>query len=1555
MKRIVLSVCAALAAAVVARGETYIAHWPFTDGSLEDMSGNGYSLTSGASVVTSDGYLHFPENAAEGTSWAQTTNKVTMNGAKTASVSFWLRKPNPANGTTLMELTDMSATGASKEGTFSLGYTTDGQVRLTYYAYTSPYENTRVSSAGLFDDDEWHFVTATINITTKNANPSVNLYVDGKLNSTATASAKTKNNNSSDTFKNDRFYFARRKGSAGTGGSFAGDMDEIAVYGRVLNAANIQTNYCRQLGIVYGGDSAKYQSRLPDGYRVDAQGVIYYRVRVISNHDVKFGEGEFKSGTNEYWVAENGYAAFLARTPAAAERVAWCDIPKGATFAGDGLGTTFVVVQPETIRVEAFAPTHVWTGDVSTEFELDTNWKSAEGEIVDKAPGVESTVFIPRLVAQQPVVSSPFTVKNLYIGALTNVTGTVKLTFENGVTTNIVSGNVRLLYGARMSHTSKYATSGSGKAWEKTYTVQRRLSLSVGGDMTIDEGAAIDVTGCGYASGAGLGCGDEYMYGGSYGGHAQRKAVYPACYGSIRKPLDYGSGGQWGTGGGSVNLVVTGDLTVNGNIRSNGNSGNRGAAGGSVFITTGTLKGTGTIEANGSLDSYGGGGGRISIVEKIAKVSQFTKNISCIGSDSGSSAVSASGTIYCENSSDEPGRGTLIVPSQNIANASCQTELVASRMPDANEPFGAIFVEKNAGLRLFAGTTCTVTRVLSVVTGNGASFTADVGSCLKFVGAGDACVTGALTFAGLECTEPGKRIVFTPGEAGKTSIKAGGKLTVRGTEEKPVELWGADGAEWLLNLDASAKTDILHVSVTNSNASSGSAVTAFSSNDLGGNQKWSFIEPIPVGEVIKWTGKTDSDWSNADNWTPARLPIETDDVRILDPDAPHMPVLSVASTTWNKLTVGTNAMLTLCGRTIAVTNELVVAGTLVFAGRQTLLLSAPNPTFADGTVVPAESTVRILDGVSTIDPGDCTFCRIDIPLAADRSLVLTDGLKARSFEVRATDNATVTFAAGKTIEADTIVCSCMEAGKYLTLQSSAASEKWFLKSPRISYMTGVRVSDSTATAAAAVASLSLNVGESNVNWIFDNGVSEWVGGASGKFDVAANWYPSGVPGATNDVILRGAAAITADGNVSVRTLALLPDEAKGSLTVNGVLTTVGDAVIGTNATLTLSTVTEFNEIGKDLVVQAGGTVTHSALSSTANTLADSRNGAKLIVRAKNIFVEKSGKITANEKGFAVTKGPAVGGDHKDANQTSYGVGAGHAGLHNHSLYKSVTTKPYPVLTGYRAYGSMFEPMTHGSGGKQESCAGGGVIRLVVTGDITVDGTVSANGTSGGSYGYSGAGGSVWITVTGALRGTGVISASAGKSRHDMAAGGGRIAIYAGAKAFTGRITAAGEATHMTTDRSMTPSPGTVLVKLADEDIYSLLIDYADYDSLTSAQKTNFQTDNYLVQHATDIPTEEDLDKLDLFKRTSVTCGRISVLNLTRDLKIYDLNFTASAASKARLNLHTLEVMNRTHKKGRGWAVAKQGDDPIATHIWPCEQDGQVGKIVWPSGMLLIIR
>ena len=1093
--------------------------------------------------------------------------------------------------------------------------------------------------------------------------------------------------------------------------------------------------------------------------------------------------------------------------------------------------------------------------------------------------------------------------------------------------------------GAKLTHTALPSTANEPK--DECY----RLKLSVGGDMTVASNAFIDVSVCGYSKRMGPGGIDGSLCGGTYGGCGRNGTK--SCYGSVRRPINSGSGGYSYGGGGAVQLVVGGTLTVDGKILAESSTANSNGtgSGGSIWLTAGALVGEGYISAMSANTTWPAGGGRISIVQTTAEALAFNIaniEVGAVG------ATTGPGSLYVENANDEPDCGELIVDGRGKSpDYACELGL---SVEDAGVPFKKITL-KNTGRMKISANTVVRTWEVEIPTGcilQGAGVLELVASSGEV-----ARVNGSFTLGGLVCTNAGARVEFA---AGKTvSISDGGILLFAGTEENPVELMGADGAEWLLNLSVDAKADITYASVSNCNASAGSSVTAVNSRDLGGNVKWSFITPIPVGEVIEWTGSVDSDWSTVGNWSRGRAPVETDDVRILDPAASNMPVMGVANVTLSKLTVANGTTLTLSGKTVSVMDELNVSGTLAFTGRQLLEIAASAPTFAGGTVVPAESTVRILEGVETFDPGNCTFCRVDLPMAANRALVLTDGIQARSFEVRATDDAEIAFAAGETVEAETVICSCMEPGKYLTLRSSAANAKWFVKSPRISYMTGVRVSDSTATDAAAVASLSLDAG-GNANWAFDNGVIEWVGGASGKFDEAANWYPTGIPGVTNDVILRGAAEITADGNVSVRTLALLPDEVKGSLTVNGVLTTVGDAVVGTNATMTLSTVSDFNEIGGDFVV--GGTVTHPKLSETADTLEDGANGAKLLVRAKNVVVERGGKIDATSKGYHNGKGPAAGGTYKDASGQSYSVGAGHAGTYNHTLYATATTNAYPVLTDYRAYGSLFEPTTYGSGGeKGTTVAGGGVIRLVVSGDITVDGDISADGVHGSDTGYgcSGAGGSVWITANGTLRGEGTISASGGKTLYDGTAGGGRIAVYVGAKEFAGRFTASGKASFVYGDRAMTPSPGTVLLKLAKEESYSLLIDYGDYDSLTASMKSTFQTDGFLVQQATPIPTEEDLDKLDLFKLTSITCGRISVLNLMQDLKVYDLNFTADTASKARLNLHKLTIRNSTHKKGRGWAVKNVGDDPIATHIWPCEQDGAKGKIVWKGGFALIVR
>ena len=51
----------------------------------------------------------------------------------------------------------------------------------------------------------------------------------------------------------------------------------------------------------------------------------------------------------------------------------------------------------------------------------------------------------------------------------------------------------------------------------------------------------------------------------------------------------------------------------------------------------------------------------------------------------------------------------------------------------------------------------------------------------------------------------------------------------------------------------------------------------------------------------------------------------------------------------------------------------------------------------------------------------------------------------------------------------------------------------------------------------------------------------------------------------------------------------------------------------------------------------------------------------------------------------------------------------------------------------------------------------------------------------------------------------------------------------------------------------------------------------------------------------------------------------------------------------------LKLMKSTHKQGLGWPVAKPGDDPIATHVWPGEQGGAKGKVIWAGGMALVVR
>ena len=154
-------------------------------------------------------------------------------------------------------------------------------------------------------------------------------------------------------------------------------------------------------------------------------------------------------------------------------------------------------------------------------------------------------------------------------------------------------------------------------------------------NLTVAEGAAIDVSGRGYRGGF---YADSVYYdahgpgggGRSTGGsHAARggNSNSKLSYGDPLRPMAPGSGGgssytsnsgKFGHGGGAIYIEATGIVTIDGNVWANGVSvtaSDWGAgAGGSILIDSRRIAGSGKVQAQGGSGSGGSGsGGRIAV------------------------------------------------------------------------------------------------------------------------------------------------------------------------------------------------------------------------------------------------------------------------------------------------------------------------------------------------------------------------------------------------------------------------------------------------------------------------------------------------------------------------------------------------------------------------------------------------------------------------------------------------------------------------------------------------------------------------------------------------------------------------------------------------------------------------------------------------------------------------------------------------------------------------------------------------------------------------------
>ena len=306
----------------------------------------------------------------------------------------------------------------------------------------------------------------------------------------------------------------------------------------------------------------------------------------------------------------------------------------------------------------------------------------------------------------------------------------------------------------------------------------------------------------------------------------------------------------------------------------------------------------------------------------------------------------------------------------------------------------------------------------------------------------------------------------------------------------------------------------------------------------------------------------------------------------------------------------------------------------------------------------------------------------------------------------------------------------------------------------------------------------------------------WNGGASGDWNVAANW--------TNET--SGVSRVPVDGDIvniapSVATTVRLsePTASLHSLRLGG--TSVNTTLETTNWTTYVSA-SNIMILSKGIVTCASGGANEASLSRVwlkGHDIAIAAGG-KIDVDYKGYGeVPKSSSSASNNRGY----GPAGGLRDGGAAHGGYGGRSAYCTMNEYNQHVMPCDDPeFPAQPGSSGSGSYYAV------GKP----GGGAVRIEATGRVTVNGTITANGknvaayaTAAGAHGWNnsshdtaGAGGAVWISCETFAGVNGIVRANGGwgdyvwSAGHDplsladpgASGGGGMIAIHYDASAQT---------------------------------------------------------------------------------------------------------------------------------------------------------------------------
>ena len=1084
--------------------------------------------------------------------------------------------------------------------------------------------------------------------------------------------------------------------------------------------------------------------------------------------------------------------------------------------------------------------------------------------------------------------------------------GSLTLELGCGLSTNRVAGDVVLRDGATLTHTCHSTT-----AETKTYA----LNLEVGGDVTIEAGAAIDASEKGYM-GAGYG-------GTSQGGYSSSTyAISPRkCFGSIRRPDEPGSGGgysgSYSYGGGAIHIMATnGTLTVNGKIAANGGDvTNSSPAGGSVWIECGTLAGTGTIDAYaGRATSYShGSGGRIAVRQYVANdITAYTGLIRAgrnpVLSDNYNGYHSV-GSIYIENANDAEDRGELIAEGydliSNYAGMACRLD---DAIVDIGIPFGKVSVRNYARLEIPLGVTLKVEKGISV-TGNGDLHTVADGGAIEIMPGEDGAfsVEGLVKAYDIYCTNsPGATVSFAAGA--ELRNLENGDIELRGTEEKPLALLPATAnGTWNMNIVGpyATQANFEHVAISNSIASTVSPTAKYSVN-LGGNDNWAFLSgDVPEGTLFTWNGAFDTRWNNPANWDVGIAPRNGDSLKIPS-GLVNYPVFNGANHYMCSVTNEAGASFTLDGVDLFVSNALYSAGTIVDGGNRIA-------AFGDGDTV--------------LDFASGTAKNVYVEKTGG-SVTLPSGFAADKFYCVTPDAIQLVFGAGEEFEFAQCNIESRGASPHI-LGSTATGQAWALSLTDNQRVRNVTVSDSDASGGTEVkvsAAFATDAGN-NLNWSFgsERNIVEWIAG-SGSWATAANWSTGEVPGENDDVYIAptSTATVTVGAAVNVRSLTLGGTDAKATLSSAYPVSMSGDLVLWGGATATLSSKNTPNAVGGNVIMKSGSKMNHA---SNAKTF------------AYRLYMTVGGSMTIDAGASIYVTACGFEGGYGPVDNTKNSSTLNNGGSHGSAM--SWDGKFMPCND------SIFEPVLPGSGGNRQ---GAGAVYLDVVGNLDVNGLIDARShrpTSGSNLHYStGAGGSICLKV-GTLKGTGLITAATATRMNvggARKAGAGRIAIYQR----TGADWSQSASLTITTQNNDNDNThgGTIYKELPGD---------GHRGGTIYIQGRQYELANYGVGYF-QFPMMADGDPRRAYKNATLVISDLAnIFFVTNEsftgesatLKVKDIIFTSSAP---KINFYGAKilVMTPAHKDGAGWT----GGD-YASRLSKFTGRGTRGGIEWYRPCMII--